>query len=317
MRTSTAFNRLYIQARRIQRERLKHEEQRYVAASGRPAFDPEQPIPREDLPLLYRLAQICARRMAQITDARQAGEISLIVSLELSEPIEIVTDYITERLARCTVAQWPGPGERFDRLEVIGTATDSKGKPKQSGHSRVMRCRCDCGKIVDVALSNLARGNTTSCGCRAREVSAERATIHGDAGSRLYWIWHNMVERTTNPTAGRYQDYGGRGITICQEWRSSYADFMAWAMANGYQPGLQVDRVDNDGPYSPDNCRWATRKQQCRNTRRNTVVTYNGRPMALIEASELSGIPYGTLIKRRLNGWPEAKLFAPVRSGRR
>lgn len=311
MKAADIFTSLYAQARQMQQAQRERDGQYH------PAFDPKQPIPHEDLPLLFRLARICAEHMKQIATAKSAGELTMAQAIELAQLIEVVVDYIAARLGRCTVNQWPGPSERFGRLTVIEPSYESLLLNTRTGHDRLVTCRCDCGNTIDALLGNLVRGNTTSCGCRAREVTSERVKIHGDTGSRLYWVWNNMVSRTTNPQARRYSDYGGRGITVCPEWRSSYSTFMAWAISHGYQPGLQIDRVDNSGPYSPSNCAWATRKQQCRNTRRNVIVTYNGRSMTLIEASELSGIPYGTLARRRRNGWPESRLFDDPKPGGR
>lgn len=319
MKAADIFTSLYAQARQMQQAQREHDGQCCtVATSGSSAFDPDRPILHEDLPLLFRLARICAKHMKRIDADKSAGKLTMAQAVEFSRPIEVVVDYIAARLARCTVNQWPGPGERFGRLIVVEPSYESLLLNTRTGHDRVVTCRCDCGNTIDALLGNLVRGQTTSCGCWASEAKAERATIHGDSGSRLYWIWHNMIERTTNPQAKRYSDYGGRGIAVCPEWSGSYSTFRAWALSHGYQPGLQIDRVDNSGPYSPSNCAWATRKQQCRNTRRNVIVTYNGRSMTLIEASELSRIPYGTLIRRRRDGWPESRLFDnPKHGGRR
>lgn len=314
MKATAIFNHLYRQAGKIQSKRINRRDQCFTI-DERPYFDPEQPIEREDLALLEFLTEHTARDMAEIIKAHEAGKIDRVDAIELLEALDKLGDYIVARRERCTTKLWPGPGVRFGRLTVIEPSYTSLFENTRAGHDRLVTCRCDCGNEVDVLLGNLARGYTVSCGCWAKEKTAERVTIHGETGSRLYWVWHNMIERCTNPNATNYERYGGRGITVCPEWRSSFEAFMAWAMANGYQPGLQVDRKDNDGPYTPSNCRWATRKQQARNTSQNVIITYDGRPVTMIEASELTGIPYGTIRRRRRDGWPESHLLDPQKNG--
>lgn len=316
MKATAIFGRLCRQAGKIQSKRINRLDQLYTS-DERPYFDPEQPIEREDLGLLDLLAEHTARDMDEVIKAHMAGKIDRVDALELLETLDKLGDYIVARRERCTVNLWPGPGERFGRLTVIEPSYASLFLNTRAGHDRLVTCRCDCGREIDVTLGNLIGGNTSSCGCWRQEEASRRATIHGDTASRLYWIWHNMVERVTNPNATGYEFYGGRGITLCSEWRH-YTQFMEWALANGYQPGLQIDRIDNDGPYTPGNCRWATRKQQARNRRNNTTISYNGRMMTIAEASELSGIPAGTLSWRRRHGWPESRLFDdPHLGGRR
>lgn len=316
MKETAIFCRLLRQAGKIQSKRFARPYQFYDF-DERPYFDPEQPIEREDLGLLERLTAHTARDMAEILKAHESGEIYRDDALELLEVLDKLGDYIVARRERCTTTLWPGPGVRFGRLTVIEPSYASLFENTRAGHDRLVTCRCDCGREIDAFLGNLTSGNTTSCGCRAREETSQRATIHGDAASRLYWIWHNMIERTTNPKATGFEHYGGRGITICSEWRRSYEIFRAWALSHGYQPGLQLDRRNNDGPYAPANCQWSTRKQQARNRRNNTKTRYNGRMMTIAEAAELSGIPAGTISWRLRKGWPEPRLFDPVRGGRR
>lgn len=315
MKTLDVFNELLLKAQSLQQERNKKKPLRFMVDNNPPQLDPEQPILHEAHDLIVELMEIVAQRMKRILAANEAGELTRIQTLELLDPLKIIGDYLEERLKRCTVNLWPGPGERFGRLTVIEPSYASLFMNTRAANDRVVTCRCDCGNEVDALLGNLTRGNTTSCGCWAREKTAERVTIHGETGSRLYWVWNTMKERVSNPNATSYERYGGRGITICPEWRDSFEAFMTWAMANGYRPGLQIDRVDNDGPYCPSNCKFSTRKAQARNTRRNVIITCNGRPVTLIEASELTGIPYGTLIRRRRDGWPESHLLDPLKNG--
>lgn len=133
-------------------------------------------------------------------------------------------------------------------------------------------CRCECGTEREVVAHSLIYGTSTSCGCAQREGMSERATAHGDSHSRLYTVWGNMKSRCCNPHNPNYSRYGGRGIKICDEWLDDYSAFRDWAMRAGYDPDAPrgectIDRIDNDGDYCPENCRWVDVSTQNTNKR--------------------------------------------------
>jgi hypothetical protein len=161
-------------------------------------------------------------------------------------------------------------GIKFGRLTTI------KEVHKSIKKRYAWFCRCECGNEKIVIATSLIRKNTMSCGCLHREQLIARnkqGTVHGDSrnGQRIYRIWHSMRERCLTPTCKDYKNYGGRGITICNEW-NSYINFKKWALENGYSDILSIDRINVDGNYEPSNCRWATSKQQANNRRKRRVI---------------------------------------------
>jgi hypothetical protein len=192
-------------------------------------------------------------------------------------------------------------GMQFGNWTVIGPPF-SRG-----GHQWAVVARCSCGRVAVVRTKHIARGDSKGClSCH----SSELHTTHGGAGGkrwkrqRLYTIWHRMLQRCERPEYPRYEEWGGRGIRVCEEWHD-YAIFREWAIANGYDDSLSIDRhPNNDGNYEPENCRWANAKQQSRNTRRNLLLTFQGITLCMAEWSERTGIKVATIQRRLKSNWP-------------
>ncbi len=184
-------------------------------------------------------------------------------------------------------------GKRFGYLTVIGL-------DHIKHHSTWWKCVCDCGKETVVYRGALTSGDIISCGCYHQEHNSEFSKKHGLSSHPLYKIWSGIVQRCTNKNAENYKRYGGRGITICDEWRNNFQSFYDWSLSNGYSKSLTIDRKNNEKGYSPDNCRWSTTMVQSNNTRRNHLFSYNGISHTIAEWSRLLGVNHETL-RYRIN----------------
>lgn len=186
-------------------------------------------------------------------------------------------------------------GLRFGRLVVSEPAGKNKNNQMR------WRCICDCGRSHVADASNLKSGNVTSCGCLAREVHSQRLVTHHGSREQLYRVWINIKERCFNPAHKSYKDYGGRGITLCPEWME-YDQFRRFALSNGWSPGLQVNRIDNDKGYCPENVNFVTPKENSNNRRSSVVIDWDGRSMTLAELSRLTGVSYPAIWGRYKRG---------------
>jgi hypothetical protein len=185
-------------------------------------------------------------------------------------------------------------GERFGRLTVVKRGKTAKRKNNR-GTLTYWVCQCDCGSTREVLNSDLKKGSTTSCGCYQRQRSREANITHGLSDSRLYNIWTHMKERCANPNVSCFDRYGGVGISVCEEWLTSFETFRNWSLENGYRNDLTIDRIDGAKGYNPYNCRWATVEEQNNNKKNNIIVEYNGRQMTLGQLSKTSGVDYHKL----------------------
>ena len=206
-------------------------------------------------------------------------------------------------------------GHRFGRLWVVSFA--GYNRHRQS----IWNCVCDCGKSKAVRSLTLKNGDSTSCGCRQREVVAKRSTTHGfasrDRKTPTYIAWSAMIRRCENKNTKDYPDYGGRGIKVCVRWRHSFLFFVA-DMGSRPSPKHSLDRYpDNNGDYEPGNCRWATIKEQTRNARSNRIVRHLDRDMTIGELAEITGLNYFVLYGRIIRQhWTVARAISTPIKGR-
>lgn len=197
-------------------------------------------------------------------------------------------------------------GRKFGRLTVVSYA----GK-RAAAHC--WNCECACGSESVVRGGNLVSGGATSCGCLQRELASKRFATHRRTKTTEYNIWSGMLSRCTNRNSRSYRYYGARGITVCDRWQS-FENFFA---DMGARPSMKhtLDRIDNDGQYSPENCRWATLSEQARKKSNSVLVTHDGSTKTIAEWSEIVGIPYGTLHNRivYLKWTPDKAINTPAR----
>lgn len=176
------------------------------------------------------------------------------------------------------------------------------------GKKSLWNVRCDCGKMIVMPGTELTKGKCKSCGCQRNQLIGEKNRRHGMSRLPIWNVWHSMKQRCENPRAQAWKNYGGRGITVCKRWSESFENFLE-DMGAGYQEGLTLDRIDVNGNYEPNNCRWITMKEQARNKRHNRIISTPWGEMTVAEASERSGIGVTTLLYRLDHNVPGALLF--------
>lgn len=200
-------------------------------------------------------------------------------------------------------------GKKFGKLTVIGLGEPRIkpcGKPV-----RIWKCQCDCGNETNVCTSDLNSGHTTSCGCVKKNILADITRKHGMTGTRIYNEYRGMKARCYNKNYQNYDNWGGRGIKVCDEWlgEHGFENFYDWSMSNGYTDDLTIDRIDNDKGYSPYNCRWATQLVQANNTRKNIYIQYQGKTQSLPDWCRELNLEYSMIYLRYKRGWSIDRMF--------
>lgn len=197
-------------------------------------------------------------------------------------------------------------GQKFGKWTVL------EHKEKR-GQAHYWLCKCECGNTAIVRGGSLAQGTSKSCGCVGRQKTIERSTKHGGYGTRLYRIWDDMKARCYNHNSISYPNYGAKGITVCEEWKN-FKTFMDWALANGYNDKLTIDRIDYNKGYTADNCRWITMMEQSNNRSNNHYITYNGETLTMAQWARKLNISYNLLCQRMSRGWTfEKAILTPKR----
>lgn len=207
-------------------------------------------------------------------------------------------------------------GQRFNRLVALSPAEDRI--LKNGRHLTMWNCRCDCGNTITVRTSDLKSGAMVSCGCYRAENTGRVHTTHGGTKNgkteHLYSVWAGMHSRCNCEKNTAYKYYGRKGVTVCDEW-NKYETFKEWALSNGYKQGLTIDRIDVNGNYCPDNCRWVTYIEQANNKTDSRMVHAFGETRTVAEWAKRNGLKYATLLGRLNNGWDAEKAIStPVKA---
>lgn len=198
-------------------------------------------------------------------------------------------------------------GKRFGSLVVVANAGINKHKRK------MVLCECDCGTIREMLWDGIRDGRSVSCGCYRIKTIKDRFKTHGKTRTPIYRVWRGMKVRCYDPNMVEYYRYGGRGITVCDEWKDSFEAFYR-DMGDLPFPKAQIDRIDNDKGYYKENCRWVTPSENCRNKSNNIILTYNGESMCMHAWSERMGWNESVIRRRvRILGWDtERALTEPL-----
>lgn len=188
-------------------------------------------------------------------------------------------------------------GKRFNRLKVIQFI---KSKPKNK-----WLCQCDCGNTAISTGYKLKSGHTKSCGCIRTEKFKSRVTKHGISAShpKIYHAYMDMMARCYNPDLKNFHRYGGRGIMVCEEWKTNLESFLNWSLQNGFEENLSLDRIQNDGNYEPNNCRWIPQLKQAQNRSTTVFIEHNGIKESMAATGRRYGITPQAIKFRLAKGW--------------
>lgn len=195
-------------------------------------------------------------------------------------------------------------GKQFGRWTVLQFS-------HSQGYIKYWLCKCECGTVKPVRQMSLTSGRSTSCGCYHREEAksiGDRSRKHGDFGTKLYGVWAGMKRRCNNKNTKFYEDYGGRGIKVCDEWQE-YINFKQWAISTGYHDGLSIERKNVNGNYCPENCIWIPLSEQNLNKRNTIRINYAGKLYTIKEISEITGLKERTISGRYERGWTPEQIF--------
>lgn len=193
-------------------------------------------------------------------------------------------------------------GQTFGRWSVVRLA-------KVVRYRAMWHCQCNCGATAEIAGSSLSAGNSRSCGCYRNDVARARVFEHGMCGTRIWNTWHGMLQRCNDKTSTTYKNYGGRGIKVCEQWKS-FENF--YADVGDPPPNRTLDRINNNGHYEPGNWRWATYKEQSNNRRSNTWITAFGRTQTMAQWSDELGVKRATICQRISRGASNEESLRPV-----
>ena len=195
-------------------------------------------------------------------------------------------------------------GQKFGKLVALYPT----GKKTKHGGNAIWMCQCDCGNYTEANTGALRCGGKKSCGCAVIEHTSNLNKTHGGRKERLYLVWMDMRRRCRDPKDENYKNYGGRGISVCQEWDSDYSAFRSWSEETGYDDKAEshkctLDRIDVNGNYEPSNCRWVDMKTQCNNRRNNVMIAFRGEVKSQAEWSRVLGFNQTLIRKRLAAGW--------------
>ena len=200
-------------------------------------------------------------------------------------------------------------GDKVGHLTIVSMSNKTDSRKR-----KFYECLCDCGNVITVRYDTLNQNNTErNCGCVSTNLLRKNSYKHGMSHSRIYGIWDSMVCRCSTKTSGSYKNYGGRGISVCEDWKNSFSNFYNWAVENGYKDNLTIDRIDVNGNYCPSNCRWISMKKQQNNKTNNRIISFNGEQHTMTEWGEITGIKEYNIYNRLQDGWSvEDALTKPV-----